>query len=162
MDKDFLTVVKKISEILLKNDLKLSIAESCTGGFISNAITNLPGSSRFFGMSVISYSKESKVSVLGISHHKLKKYGVISEETAVAMAKSVKKIADADVSLSVTGITGPETMEDREVGLVYMAVEFRDLAESKGMKFSGNREEIKRQASLEALKFLNQVLRTWI
>jgi len=162
MDKDFLTVIKEISGVLTKNDLGLSIAESCTGGFISNAITNLPGSSRFFEMSVICYSTESKKSVLGISASLLKKHGTISEQTSVAMAKAVRNLSGSDISLSVTGIAGPESIEDKDAGLIYMAVATRGLVESKGMKFSGDREEIKRQASLAALKFLNQVLRIWI
>jgi PncC family amidohydrolase len=162
MDNNFQKINEKISGTLRKKKLRLSIAESCTGGFISNALTNLPGASRFFELSVICYSKKTKVSVLGISGSLLKKYGMISEETAVAMAKSVRKLGDTDISLSITGIAGPERIEDKKIGLIYMAAATEDLVESKGMILKGSREQIKKQASFEALKFLNQVLRLWL
>ncbi|MEW6109800.1 MAG: CinA family protein [Nitrospirota bacterium] len=161
MDNEFYKIVKKISEILLENNLRLSIAESCTGGFISHVITNLPGASKFFEMSVVSYSENSKKSVLGIKGSLLKKHGVISEDTAIAMAKSVRKTGNTDYALSVTGIAGPEKMEGKDVGLIYIAVAKEDLVESKGIKLKGRREEIKEQASLEALQFLYQVLKIW-
>ena len=162
MDTDFLTVVEKIAARLTENDLRLSIAESCTGGFISDAITDLPGSSKFYEMSVVSYSERAKRSVLGISSSLLKKHGTVSEETAVAMAKSVRELGGSEIGLSVTGVAGPETIEGKEVGLVYMAVAIEDLLKSKGAKLTGSREEIKRGASLEALRFLDQVLRLWL
>jgi PncC family amidohydrolase len=162
MDTDFLTVVEKIAVRLTENGLRLSIAESCTGGFISDAVTNLPGSSKFYEMTVVSYSERAKRSVLGISASFLKKHGTVSEETAVAMAKSVRELGNSEIGLSVTGIAGPETVEDKEVGLVYMAVAIEDLVKSKGTKLTGSREDIKREASLEALRFLDQVLRLWL
>jgi len=162
MDKDFLTVIKEISGKLTEKNLTLGIAESCTGGFISNQITNLPGASRFFEIAVISYSERVKKSVLGIRASFLKKHGIVSEETAAAMAGAVRKAGNTDVSLSVTGIAGPETTEGKEVGLVFISVAIGDLIESRGVRFTGEREEIKRQASLEALNFLNRVLDLWI
>ena len=140
----------------------LSVAESCTGGLISHEITNLPGASLFFGLGVVSYSEESKKSVVGVSSSLLRKHGTVSEEAAVAMAEGVRKLAGADVSLSITGIAGPAALEDKDVGLVYMAVSLKEMIESRGMSFQGDRETIKRKASLEALKFLNQVLRLWL
>jgi PncC family amidohydrolase len=162
MDKDFLTVIGKLSDKLLERGLRLSIAESCTGGFISDAVTNMPGSSRFFDLGVVGYSEEAKRSVLGISASLLRKHGTVSEETAVAMAKGVRRLSGSDVSLSVTGIAGPESIEDKEVGLIYMAVAMEDIEKSQGIRLTGEREEIKKQASLEALQFLNQVLRIWL
>ncbi len=162
MDTDFLTVVEKIAARLIENDLRLSIAESCTGGFISDAVTNLPGSSKFYEMTVVSYSESAKRSVLGISASLLKKHGTVSEETAVAMANSVRELGNSEIGLSVTGVAGPEKVEDKEVGLVYMAVAIEDLVKSKGTKFTGSRADIKREASLEALRFLDQVLRLWL
>ncbi len=162
MDKDFLTVVQQISEKLRTRGLTLGIAESCTGGFIANAVTNLPGASNFFGLGVVSYSTEAKKSVLGIRASVPKKHGVVSEETAIEMALAVKKLAHADVSLSVTGVAGPEPLEGLEVGLVYMAASVRDMVESKGARFTGDRETVKKKAALEALRFLNRVLDLWL
>lgn len=162
MENEFLTVIKEISNRLTGKALKLGVAESCTGGLISHEITNLPGASKFFEMSVVSYSEKSKRSVLGVSASLLKRHGAVSEEAAVAMAEGVRKFSGADVSLSITGVAGPEPMEDKDIGLVYMAVCLKDVVESKGLSLHGDRETIKGDASLEALRFLNQVLRLWL
>ncbi len=162
MENEFLTAVKSISGRLTEKGLKLAVAESCTGGLISHEITNLPGSSKFFEMSVVSYSESSKKTVLGVSSSLLKKHGAVSEEASVAMAEGVRKLSGAEVSLSITGVAGPDPLEDKDIGLVYMAVSVRDMTESKGLSLHGDRETIKRDASLEALRFLNQVLRLWL
>lgn len=162
MDKDFLTVINTIANRLIEKNLRLAVAESLTGGHISDAITNLPGSSRFFEMSVVSYSSHSKSEVLGIGGSIIKKFGMISEETAIAMARAIADLSDAEISLSTTGVAGPEPMEGKDVGLVYMAVSVNGRVESRGMKFSGSREEIKRAASLEALNFLYCTLDLWL
>lgn len=161
MEIDFLTLINKISAVLTKKNLRLSIAESCTGGYISHVITNLPGSSKFYDMSIICYSVHSKKSVLGIDSSILKKHGMISEEAAIAMSKSVRKLSKTDISLSVTGIAGPEKIEDKGVGLIYMAVATEDLIESKGIKLTGEREQIKKEASFEALSYLYQIITLW-
>jgi PncC family amidohydrolase len=162
MDKDLLNVITEIADKLVKRNLKLGVAESCTGGFISNAITDLPGSSKFFVLSVVGYSEEAKKSVLGVSASLLKKHGMVSEETAIAMAEGVGKLGHAEISLAVTGVAGPERMEDKDVGLVYIAAIVGDRMESVGVKFEGDREEIKRQAGLEGLRYLNRVLGIWL
>ena len=153
---------QELADKLSGKNLKLGVAESCTGGFLSNTITNLPGASEFFKLSVVSYSKEVKKSVLGVRSSTLKKHGMVSEETAVAMLEGVMKLGHADVALSVTGVAGPEQMENKDVGLVFIAAAVREHVESQGFKFSGNREEIKRQASLEALRFLKRALDIWL
>jgi PncC family amidohydrolase len=162
MENEFLDVIREISDKLVTRNLNLAIAESCTGGFISNAVSNLPGSSKFFELSVVSYSEEAKKSVLGVSASLLRKHGMVSEETAVAMVEGVRKVGHTDIALAVTGVAGPERMEDKDVGLVFIAVSVRGRVESEGRKLDGDREEIKRQASLEALRFLNRVLDLWL
>ena len=158
IDKELSILVREIAEKLSGRNLKLGVAESCTGGFLSNAITNIPGASKFFKLSVVSYSEDVKKSVLGVSSSILNKHGTVSEETAIAMMEGVMKVGHTDIGLSVTGVAGPERIEDKDVGLVFIAAAVRDRVESQGFKFSGEREEIKRQASLEALRFLKRVL----
>lgn len=162
IDTELSIVIRKISDKLSGRNLKLGVAESCTGGFLSNAITNMPGASKFFKLSVVSYSEDVKKSVLGVSSSILKKHGTVSEETAVAMMEGVMKLGHTDVALSVTGVAGPERIEDKDVGLVFIAAAVGDRVESQGFKFFGDREEIKRQASLEALRFLNRILDIWL
>lgn len=162
MDTELSIVVREIAEKLSGRNLKLGVAESCTGGFLSNAITNLPGASRFFKLSVVSYSEDVKKSVLRVRSSILKKHGTVSEETAVAMMQGVMKLGHTDIGLSVTGVAGPERIEDKDVGLVFIAAAVRDRVESQGFKLSGDREEIKRQASLEALSFLKRAMDIWL
>ncbi len=162
MENEFLTVIKEISDKLVQREFRMSVAESCTGGLISHEITNLPGSSLFFEAGIVSYSEESKKSVLGVGSSLIKRHGTVSEEAAIAMAEGVRKLTGTEVSLSITGVAGPAALEDKEIGLVFMAVSLKDKTESKGMSLKGDRETIKRDASLAALRFLNQVLRLWL
>lgn len=141
--------------------MKLSVAESCTGGLISHLLTNLPGASLFLDSSVVSYSNESKIKLLGIRASLIKKYGSVSEETARAMAIAIREKRRTDFSLSITGNLGPEPIEGKRVGLVYMAVDWQKDTSSRGMIFEGEREEIKYQAALASLRFLSEVLETW-
>ncbi|MCL5024748.1 MAG: CinA family protein [Nitrospirae bacterium] len=141
--------------------MTLSAAESCTGGLISHLITNIPGASLFFDSSVVTYSVESKVKFLGVRSSLLKKYGAVSEEVARAMATGVREKRKTDFSVAITGNLGPGVMEDKRVGLVYMAVDWKRETVSKGMVFEGAREAIKYQAALAALEFLIEVSETW-
>lgn len=141
--------------------MRLSVAESCTGGLISHLLTNLSGASQFFDSSVVTYSNESKTSLLGIRASLIKDHGAVSEEVARAMAVAVREKRKTDFSLSVTGNLGPEPMEGKRVGLVYMAVDWKRSTTSKGMVFEGEREEIKYQAALASLRFLSEVVETW-
>lgn len=162
IDTELSISVRDIEEKLSGRNLKLGVAESCTGDFLSNAITNIPGASKFFKLSVVCYSEDAKKSVLKVRSSILKKHGMVSEETAVAMVEGVMKLGHTDIALSVTGVAGPEAIEDKDVGLVFVAAAVRDRVESQGFKLSGYREEIKQQASLEALRFLKRALGIWL
>lgn len=162
MEAEFLIVLKEIADMLITRGMKLAVAESCTGGFISNEVTNLPGSSVFFEMSVVSYSAKAKRSVLGVGASVLRKHGTVSEETSLAMAEGIRRLARTDVGLSVTGVAGPERVEDKDVGIVFVAAAVRNAVESKGLKLTGDRETIKKKAALEALRFLKQVMKIWL
>ncbi|MDA8078493.1 MAG: CinA family protein [Nitrospiraceae bacterium] len=162
MDRDFPAVVRDIKNLMQKQGLMLSVAESCTGGCIANALTSLPGASKFFSVSIVSYSEDAKRSILKISPSVLKKHGVISEETAVAMARAVGRLSGTHVSLAVTGNAGPEALEGKDIGLVYIAAKAGDVIESKGIVLKGGRQAVKKAAALESLRFLRQVLRVWL
>jgi len=161
MDTSGVESVKRIHKHFKNSGLKLSVAESCTGGFISHLLTNLPAASQFFDSSVVTYSNESKTSLLGVRASLIENHGAVSEEVARAMAIAVREKRKTDFSLSVTGNLGPEPMEGKRVGLVYMAVDWERSTTSKGMVFEGGREEIKYQAALASLRFLSEVVETW-
>jgi PncC family amidohydrolase len=145
----------KIGEVLRQNNLTLSVAESCTGGLISHRITNTPGSSDYFEMGIVTYSNRSKMQLLDVPKLIIESFGAVSQETARAMAEGVKKVAQSDVGLSVTGIAGPAGgTPTKPVGLVYMGIASQNNTTVKEFRFQGSRSEIKKQSSDEALKVI--------
>ena len=114
---------RNIIKKLKKKKIKISFAESCTGGLLSSAITSVAGSSKVFNLGLIAYSNESKIKVLKVSKKIIRKYGSVSEQVCKAMAKNVSKIGKTNMSVSVTGIAGPSGgIKKRPVGLVYIGI----------------------------------------
>ena len=114
---------EKIVRLLRKKNLKLSIAESCTGGKLSSAITSVSESSKVFTLGLVVYSNESKIKILKISKKIIKKYGAVSKEVCAAMVKNISKISKSDISISITGIAGPSGgSKQKPVGLVYIGL----------------------------------------
>ncbi|OPZ83516.1 MAG: Nicotinamide-nucleotide amidohydrolase PncC [bacterium ADurb.Bin425] len=112
-----------MANLLVSSGKTISLAESCTGGLITERLTDLPGSSRFMHSAVVAYSNEAKEKFLGVDEHLINKYGAVSEEVAVAMAKGILTATESDLALAVTGIAGPGGgSEDKPVGLVYVAL----------------------------------------
>lgn len=162
MDRRTLEVIQKVHELFKKKGLTLSVAESCTGGLISHYVTALPGASNFFEAGVVSYSAETKRTILGVSSETISKYGVVSDQTAREMAGKMKKLAKTDFSLSTTGNLGPDTLEGKEKGLVYISISRAGGTFSKELRLKGNREENKEEASLSALEFLIEIAEKYI
>lgn len=162
MDSSELRLVKRIHLYFKTTGLTLCLAESCTGGLISHILTGLPGASAFLDSAVVSYSIDSKIKLLGVSKALLKKYGVVSEETARAMARGLRKKRMTDVSLSTTGNLGPSALENRQVGLVYIAIASAKDTLSRGMVFEGDREAIKYQAAMAAISLLDKAIKKWV
>jgi len=161
METPELKLVRKLHGIFKSKNLRLSLAESCTAGFISSLIVHLPGASDFFDSAVVCYSPESKERLLAVKKSILKRYGAVSKQTAKAMAESVRLKTKTDFALSITGNLGPKPIEDKKTGLVFIAVSFAGGIESKGMIFEGSRDEIKRASSIAALEFLYGVVSVW-
>ena len=114
---------EKIVKLLKNKKIKISFAESCTGGLLSSAITSVSGSSKVFNLGLVAYSNESKIKVLNISKKLIKKYGAVSEQVCKAMAKNISKIGKTNMSISITGITGPSGgTKQKPVGLVYVGI----------------------------------------
>lgn len=121
-------IEEAVGRMLAERKLTISVAESCTGGFISHRITNVSGSSAYFDRGVVSYSNRAKMDILHVPGDVLEKFGAVSEEVARAMAEGVRKISSADIGISVTGIAGPTGgTPEKPVGLVYIG-----LADSAG------------------------------
>ena len=114
---------KKIIQILIKKKLKISVAESCTGGLLSSAITSVSGSSKVFALGLVTYSNQSKNSVLKIPKKIIRMYGAVSYETCLSMVQNLGKIGKTGVSVSITGIAGPKGgRRKKPVGLVYIGI----------------------------------------
>ena len=114
---------KKIVRILTKKKLKISFAESCTGGLLSSAITSVIGSSKVFTLGLVTYSNKSKIDVLKIPKKIINNFGAVSEQTCLSMVKNLNKISKSNILLSITGIAGPSGgTKKRPVGLVYIGI----------------------------------------
>lgn len=119
---------EKVGQLLVEQGLTLALAESCTGGLIGHRITDVPGSSEYFMGSVVAYAYDAKERALGVRHDILYNHGAVSQETALEMARGVRRLLMTDVGLAVTGIAGPGGgMPEKPVGLVYVALSARDL-----------------------------------
>jgi nicotinamide-nucleotide amidase len=148
-----------VGALLKQRGLKLSIAESCTGGLLGARITNVAGSSDYFERGVVVYSNRSKSELLGVPAEVIERHGAVSRETASAMAQGIREAAKTDLGLAVTGIAGPGGgTPEKPVGLVYIA-----LASSSGVKvdeqrFLGSRDQVRLKASQAALDMVRRYL----
>jgi len=114
---------QKIVSLFEKKKLKLAIAESCTGGMLSSAITSVSGSSKIFMMGLVTYSNQAKTSILKVPQKIIKKYGAVSVQCCLAMVNNLKKISKSKVCVSITGIAGPKGGSKlKPVGLVYIGI----------------------------------------
>jgi PncC family amidohydrolase len=139
--------------------LTIGSVESATGGRIADRITNVPGSSDYFKGSVVAYSNEVKMTLLGVKKATLENYGAVSEQTAREMAQGGRKLLDVDICVSDTGIAGPSgATPEKPVGLFYLGLATRDESLSEKHIFPGNREGNKRDAAEGALNMLKQYL----
>ena len=115
--------MKKLVKILAKKKLKISFAESCTGGRLASEITSISGASKVFGLGLVTYSNQAKINILKVKKNIIQKYGAVSPQCCQAMVKNLAKISKAQINVSVTGIAGPNGgTKAKPVGLVYIGV----------------------------------------
>jgi len=114
---------QKLVKLLSKKKLKISFAESCTGGLLSSSITSISGSSKVFTIGLVTYSNQSKISLLKVNKKTILKHGAVSYETCLSMVKNLSKISKTNISVSVTGVAGPKGgTKQKPVGLVYIGI----------------------------------------
>ncbi|MBU0477382.1 competence/damage-inducible protein A [bacterium] len=153
------TMEKIVAAILTLRNKTIAVAESCTGGLISNLLTNVSGSSAYFIESIIAYSNEAKIRLLHVSLHTIEEFGAVSSQTASAMAKGIKELAGTDYGLSVTGIAGPTGgTSEKPVGLVYIGLAHQNGVDTSEHKFFGTRDIIKQKAAQTALDTIRKYL----
>ena len=148
-----------IIEGLFRRGLHVAVAESCTGGMVSAALTDVPGSSDVFGWGLVTYSNEAKTRLLGVDEATLAQWGAVSSQTATEMVSGLLRLSGADVAVATTGIAGPGGgSAEKPVGLVYIACGDAGHIEVKRCQFEGNRDAVRRQTVEQALNMLEQYL----
>lgn len=151
---------KEAAHLLKTSGMSISVAESCTGGYIANRLTDIPGSSAYFERGLVTYSNESKYDLLGIPANLIDEKGAVSVEVASLMAESVRKISKTDIGLATTGIAGPGGgTANKPVGTVYVAISIDKKNTVRKLQLGGSRWYIKEQASEKSLDMLVAVLK---
>lgn len=154
---------ESIEEIVFKKlkskNMKIAFCESCTGGLISTKLTRIPGASKVFDRGIITYSNISKVEEVDVNKNTLDKYGAVSEQVAIEMAKGLLRKTGVDIALSTTGIAGPSGgSELKPVGLVFIGIATKDSSYAIKSIFSGERKSIQNRAALRAFDELRKIL----
>ena len=147
----------KVVKLLRRKKLKISFAESCTGGLLASSITSISGSSKIFNLSLITYSNQSKIDILKVPKQIITKHGAVSYETCISMVKNLSKISKSNISISVTGIAGPKggTIK-KPVGLVYIGIKKGNKTLVKRYLFKNKKRNLVQRATV--IKALNLIL----
>ena len=150
----------KIVKLLTSKGLTVSFAESCTGGLLSSSITSISGSSKVFNMGLVTYSNNAKVKLLKVPKKTITKYGAVSYETCLSMLKNLSKISKSNISISITGVAGPNGgTKEKPVGLVYIGLKKGSKAIIKKNLFkSKKRISIQKRTVKRALKMILNIL----
>lgn len=156
-DNETLDIV--CANLLLERNVTLATAESCTGGLVSETLTNIPGISRIFMGGVVSYSNEAKMNFLGVKETTLQQYGAVSCETAAEMAEGIKARMKTDLGISITGIAGPDGgTPEKPVGLVYLGLATPSGTFTKELRLSGNRGRVRSISAYNAFDIIRRFL----
>ena len=152
---------KKIISLLKRKKMKLAIAESCTGGMLSSAITSVSGSSKIFTMGLVTYSNQAKINILKVSQKIIKQYGAVSVQCCLAMVNNLNKISRSKICVSITGIAGPKGgSKQKPVGLVYIGIKVgkKVIVNKCNFKNKG-RAYIQRQTVKKSLNLLLRLIK---
>ena len=152
---------KKIISLITRKKMKLAIAESCTGGMLSSAITSLSGSSKIFTMGLVTYSNQAKTSILKVPQKVIKKHGAVSVQCCLAMVNNLSKISKTKVCVSITGIAGPRGgSKQKPVGLVYIGIRIEKKVFVNKCNFKNKgRAYIQKQTVKKTLNLLVQLIK---
>jgi len=148
-----------VCKLLLEKKISVATAESCTGGLIASQLTEYPGLSMVFGTGLVTYSNEAKINLLGVKKETLDTYGAVSAETAREMCENLQKISQSMLSVSVTGIAGPEGgSEKKPVGLVYIGVCFNELTDVYHYHFNGERKVVQQKTANKVFHLIRKTI----
>jgi len=151
----------KIIKLLTKKRIKISFAESCTGGLLSSSITSISGSSKVFTLGLVTYSNQAKINILKVPKRIITKYGAVSYETCLYMVENLNKISKTNISVSITGVAGPNGgTKQKPIGLVYIGIKKRGkktIIKKKLFK-NKNRNSIQKSTVNHALKMILNII----
>ena len=147
---------QKVVKLLTKKKLKISFAESCTGGLLSSSITSISGSSKVFTLGLVTYSNQSKISILKVPKNIIRKHGSVSYEVCLSMVKNLSKISKTNISVSITGIAGPKGgSKQKPVGLVFIGIKKGNKTLVKKHLFKNKKRiSIQRAAVIRSLNLI--------
>ena len=150
-------ISQKVVKLLGKKGLKISFAESCTGGMLSSSITSISGSSKVFTLGLVTYSNQAKINILKVPKRIIIKYGAVSYETCLSMVKNLSKISKTNISVSITGVAGPNGgSKQKPVGLVYIGIKKGNKTLVKKYLFKNKKRNLIQKATVN--KALNLIL----
>ena len=153
--------MKRLVTLLQKQNKKISVAESCTGGLVSKMLTDISGASSVFGYGVTVYSNEAKQKLLGVKEETLNLFGAVSENTVCEMAKGVLELANSDIAIAISGIAGPNSDgSSKPVGTVCISIATTEKCYATTFVFAGKRGEVRRMAAKMALNMAYDELKT--
>ena len=150
----------KLVKKLIQKKLKISFAESCTGGMLSSTITSVSGSSKIFNLGLVTYSNKVKIDILKVPKEIINKYGAVSKECCLSMVKNISKISKSNISISITGIAGPNGgTKLKPVGLVYIGIKRGNkIIIKKNLFKSQNRISVQKSSVITSLKIINKII----
>jgi len=152
-DPEIFALAQQVGERLRKIRKSLAVAESCTGGLLGAAVTDVPGSSAYFLGGVISYADQVKAQLLSVPQETLSRYGAVSEQTAEAMASGVRRLLYADIGVSITGVAGPDAEGSKPVGLTFIGIAATSVTTHR-FQWTGDRWDNRRRSVIAALELL--------
>ena len=152
--------MKSLIKKLVRKKLKISSAESCTGGMLASKITSISGASKVFNLGLVTYSNQAKIKILKVNKNIIKKYGAVSQECCEAMVVNLSKISQASINIAITGIAGPKGgTKKKPVGLVFIGVKKGNkIIVSKNIFKSKNRISIQKLTVKKTIKIINSEL----
>ena len=152
--------IEKLHKKLIKKNITLSVAESCTGGLLSSKFTKLNGSSNYFQMGLITYSNKAKIKILKVKKKIIDKYGSVSPECCRSMVQNLSKISKSKINISITGIAGPSGgTKDKPVGLVYIGlIKGNKTIVSKNYFMKKERESIQNKTVEKCIKLIQKII----
>ena len=153
-------LANKIVKKLIKKKFKISFAESCTGGLLSSTITSISGSSKIFNLGLVTYSNKAKINILKVPKNIISSYGSVSKECCLSMVKNLSKISKANISVSITGIAGPNGgTKLKPVGLIYIGIKKGNKIIIKENRFkSTNRISVQKATVNTSLKIIGKII----